>query len=913
MKNLVRIAVLVSLLVTFRVIFSSSPLVGSDYPYISPEVAVESLHLPQTWKSLAGNMGEYAVSTLWAWPVNVLYGLFAKIGLDFWVYERALALLPILVLGYWGIKKLLIFEGIIGMAAELASLFYLANTYFLLVIDGGQLAIGLAYAWFPTVYLQFIKSLKEDLASKLIAGICITILGFFDIRFVYIFATLAFVRFIYDVAIFRGKDIRASLKSWVQAGLVTTLVLVGLNAYWILPAFFAKPPQLPTGYGRVMQTFFLNFTTISHSFFLVQPHWYKNIFGQVAPVGAEFVFIPILAYLSAIFIPRDRKVGFWLLASVVGIFLVKGSSPPFGQVYNWLFANIPGFYMFRDSTKFFFITALSYSVLIGFLFSALSKVDIKYKSVLPFVFISYIIFTIRPVWLGRMTGLLNLPRDTQAYSDLNNVIKADGSYGKVLWVPRRTPLGYSSDLHPNVETLELVEDRPFAASVVGTYELFNFLRRPYIGQLLANSGFRYLVYPFPDEAREQVKDDQKDYYLWFLRKLDLYDWTQRLPAEIPSFSIKQTKDRIYPFADSVVIVGSDDIYSKANQEILSERAYIFAEEYPGLLETILQKKSVKIVLNNKSQVDLAADLLPKEDLVFPAQFFDFSPNESGWWKRETLDLISWRGFLQQKYGIDNLDFDFQGGWAVAEGARDAFIPNSQKTNGKLLARVMFSSKGGRVSFYQNGSLVGSTDTKVDDNPIVSYEGGEVNGEVQTLNFEKSNFMWVEVGEYKANLPVQIKTEGDINVVNALAFASNDDWDKAVSRALSIVEAGQLAIFGEDSFDLVNPDDVRLSPSIKYQKLTPTHYKISVSDLENPTFIIFSEAYDKNWKLNEQGAVPVFSLVNGFWVEENGEYDLYYGPQRYVFPGLVIVVITMFATASAIMLRRKGRKKSNLRP
>ena len=101
--------------------------------------------------------------------------------------------------------------------------------------------------------------------------------------------------------------------------------------------------------------------------------------------------MPILAYSSLLFISKikdqrskiqiknqkfDNNVAmkqfnngaiiFFALLGLVGAFLAKGASPPFSEINSWLFQNFPGMNMFRDSTKFYSLIALSYSVLIPF-------------------------------------------------------------------------------------------------------------------------------------------------------------------------------------------------------------------------------------------------------------------------------------------------------------------------------------------------------------------------------------------------------------------------------------------------------------------------------------------------------------------------------------------------------------------
>ena len=127
------------------------------------------------------------------------------------------------------------------------------------------------------------------------------------------------------------------------------------------------------------------------------------------------------------------------------------------------------------------------------------------------------------------------------------------------------------------------------------------------------------------------------------------------------------------------VIGSDSLYSAAmNQRLkFAKNAFIFADEQVGLGQRLNEFPDVKIVLWNKSLLDLAASFMSVDRVIFPAKNLGFNPDKTGWWKREASDLINWRDFLQSKYGIDNQDFDLGGGWAVAEGSLKLTVKNEK--------------------------------------------------------------------------------------------------------------------------------------------------------------------------------------------------------------------------------------------
>ncbi|MDP3758394.1 MAG: hypothetical protein Q8Q86_01625, partial [Candidatus Daviesbacteria bacterium] len=262
----------------------------------------------------------------------------------------------------------------------------------------------------------------------------------------------------------------------------------------------------------------------------------------------------------------------------------------------------------------------------------------------------------------------------------------------------------------------------------------------------------------------------------------------------------------------------------------------------------------------------------------PAKNLGFDPDIlSGWWKREAVDLVWWRSFLQEKYGIDNQDFDLGGGWAVGEGKKKFTIYNLQFTKGKtLLARVMESSRSGELKFYQGNQKIGEVSTRISGD---------------------TNVRWFEVGQLISDKELEIISEGDINVLNALAVLDNDDWIVYQDRVGQL--KGRIVDFNEKN-------TLRdTSPVVTYKKINPTKYKVKIESLTAPSVLVFSQNYDNLWKMNDQTPLPVYSLLNGFRVEKDGEYIIEFEPQKYVYPGLVISGIT--AALLLVLLIRLPRR------
>lgn len=861
------------------------PKVANDFPIITEGMLKSGMNLPFVWfENGAEGIGEHVTFFLWGWPLSFIAGTFASLGLSFAFIEKFIILVPILFIGGFGIWMFASSINLSNSARFITTIFYLTNTYILLLIDGGQLAIALALSWFPISFLTIQTSIQGGVKKKILAGITTAILGFFDFRFIYVLILLSLIKFLYHLLLVERKKI-FFLFEWTRSGIVIMIVVLGLHAYWLFPLF--KAPISTNTYQFFTQTSFLSFVNLGNSMLTLAPHWFVNVFGKITPLHFEFIFIPVLVFLAPILRPKNYEIGFWILVAVISIFLAKGTSEPLPQVYQWLFNYLPGFSLFRDSTKFFFLVLLSYSLLLGVTVDEILKRLRDLKSIKIIILVTltgYFLFLIRPAWSGRMTGTFSSTPFQEEYFKLGNLLENDENFSRVFWIPSLPSLGYSSLNHPRVEAARLVQRRPFAIGTEGTYELFNFLREaPYMGEIFDVAGIGYLVYPYLDSRREDMHPDNIEYYYTFSDQLSKRSWLTKMEeSPIPLFKVREYQDRFFITPNVWWVIGSDNLLNEATKSAklkLSKNALIFAEEYPGLTKRLNELPNAKIVLNNKTEIDLAANFISPTNLIFPSKNLNFDPDKSGWWKREATDLISWRSFLQGKYNIDNQDFDLGGGWAVGEGnvvlnVKDLPRGIELKKDKILLARVLESTRSGVLDFYQDDQLIGKTFTKKEGN----------------------NIRWFEIGEFATdNGELKVVSSGGINVINALAVLDKNEWASFLDKAKNLRK--RITTFDEANSN--NGDNYEIS----YQKINPTKYIVSVSNSDKDSFLVFSQSYHDSWKISGQNPLPVYSLLNGFYLGKDGQYVVEFEAQKYVLPGLIISGLTL---ASLILIKFSKR-------
>lgn len=891
------ILILLSIVVIlFWQLWMPEPKIAGDLFFWYPESLKVLAQPPTLWREVlvSDGFGQYIVFSLWIWPVLFLFGLLSSI--DYSILVRLIGIIPFILLSAFGIYNLLSYFKIKGWGRFIGTFFYLTNTYVLLLIDGGQIYLGLAYAVLPWTFLFYRQSLESGLLKKkLLFIITILAISVFDIRALYFAFLLIITSFIFDI-LFNSDKIKTNLISHLLLGLSTGISLLLIHLPWILPSILAKSPSLPVTYDRTQQVDFLSFASLGHSLLLLQPNWFLNTFGKVTTLKPEFYLIPFLVFLAPVLRIKSKKVFYWATVALIAVFLSKGSQEPFGFIYKWLFDNLPGFVLFRDSTKFYFLVSLAYSILFAFTIDSLVNLKFKIawvnkiiKLTAPIVLL-YLIFLARPIYLGQMTGLFSNPLYKEDYANLSKFLAGDKQYSRILYVPHHLPLGYSAPTHPAIDGLYLTGKRPFAIGAKGTYEAVNFLREaPFMGQVLDVAGISYIVFPPLDPRRDDMHPDNVNHYYKFIEQISSLPWVvpQKLPLNIPTIKVQQHQDKFFLASNLWWVVGSDSLYFESTKSAnlkLSNNALVFIEEAAGLGQRLQEFPEAKIVLNNKSTNDLAATFIDPQKFIFPAKKLDFNPGINGWWKREAIDLMWWRDFLQTKYGIDNTDFDLGGGWAIAEKKLKLEINDPKIVSDSfLLARVMESSRGGQIKFYQGNSPIGQIDTSSPDR-----------------DSKGTNIKWFEIGKLLENNKLSIETEGDINIVNALAVLSNQEWEKYKKEASQLEKEKRVVNFSDENIDLS-------SAEVKYQEVDATNYKVNISGVSKPKFLVFSQSYDVLWKLNGSYPLPAYSLLNVYRIDSDGQYNMVFEPQRYVFPGFIISLLSMGGISVLLLLSCRRRK------
>jgi len=502
-------------------------IVGGDWPYLWNAALTNLIHFPYAWDSFLNNgLGVSSIGTLWISAYLSATSLFSTLGFSWSAITIIFWLLPSIIGSFFSayiLSKVFFKQHI--LVRVLSGIIYTANTYFLLVIGGGQLGVALAYAIAPFVLYRFIVLINNPkLYFSIAAGICGAIVLLFDPRIAYIIF-LSILFYAAFVSLFEQKKNRETLFPFILKVVVLPLLIIFfLHVFWILPLliFHQNPVQ---SFGAVYTSLdairFFSFATFENSISLLHPNWPENIFGKTYFMKPEFILLPVFAFASLFFVSKKnlkegRHILFFSILAVIGAFLAKGANDPFGGIFVWMFGHVPGFIMFRDPTKWYTLVAISYSILIpftiwkiyGFLksrtqFSILNfqfLIKSKIFNLQNFFltgFILYLFFLIRPVFLGQLDGILKPVKVSDDYTKLEQFLSSQQTFSRTFWVPAAQRFGFYSSLHPSVSA------RDFFKSVDNT-QIINTLKTS--ESLLQESVIKYVIVPYDSQGEIFLKD-----------------------------------------------------------------------------------------------------------------------------------------------------------------------------------------------------------------------------------------------------------------------------------------------------------------------------------------------------------------------------------------------------------------------
>lgn len=471
--------------------------------------------LPQAWEfSWANGFGDYNI-ILSMYPIYFLMALSIKLGFSLAIAQKLLIFIPSTI--FPAISSFILIKKVTqsNWGAIGGSLVYSYNVYLLLTQAGGQFSLAVAYALVPLALVMLIKCILEN---KMYFGIIASIIGFgistYDFRIFYIYAWISLGLLIYlNLNNLKNLRLKEVGKSIIFFGF-SFLLWFGLCSFWIFPLITSGSVTHNTAINRGL--FGNSYMNFKQSLFFFQPFWTGGsgqALGVVQKIPEYFIFIPMFAILGAITNFRRPLFKFFIVIAVLGIILTKQTAPPFPDLYLWLYNHFPGFNAFRESSKFYILLGLGYSVLIGGYISTFRNLTVKVTlSILVGILFLY---NTLPIINGKMKEMFIPKHITLVYQQLEEIIHADHMPYRTLWVPSFSQWSYYSLFHPEVDVYRLYFDNLVGmaksnpdilfshASPVST-QILKPLLLPNAQSILSQMGIRYIIVPVEDDQSNNI-------------------------------------------------------------------------------------------------------------------------------------------------------------------------------------------------------------------------------------------------------------------------------------------------------------------------------------------------------------------------------------------------------------------------
>jgi len=575
----------------FRSWFGLGEISSGDTGFYFLETLKSFPGFPYLWSYNA--LGSYS-SLIYFFPYLILpLRLLSILGFSWVLIERMAwywPFLPLSLFSSYYLYKLVLPKAKLRF---LASFIYLFNTYILMIVGGGQVSIFLSYAIAPLVlglFIQLINDSKTNdewlIKKALFTGMILAVQVSFEPRLAFI--TLMAVGGYLLLQLFNSKLRMTSLAKNLGIPLIVTFFL---HFYWLLPSLILRKASFSPTFTFGGWAEFLSFGQFSDSLSLLHPNWPENIFGKTYFFRPEFLLLPILAFSTLLFSQRiknlvqKKNLLFFASLGLMGAFLAKGTNPPFGEVYLWLFKNVPGMNLFRDASKFYLLTALSYSILIPFSLSEIHKrlstknLLFSTKNYLTRIFLllvfCYLLLLIKPAIGGELNGTFKTKKIPHDYLVLKEFLISQPEFFRTFWVPKQQRFGFHSNNHPVISSESFSTDtvclEPFCSFRVEMPENWgekcfpndrcyvrelSFFLNPQTEKVLAAMAIKYIIVPFDSEgeifmAERQYNHQQREEVETFLETIA---WLEKVEVteKIAVYQVSDYQDHFF-LADASVV------------------------------------------------------------------------------------------------------------------------------------------------------------------------------------------------------------------------------------------------------------------------------------------------------------------------------------------------------------------------
>jgi hypothetical protein len=527
------------------------------------------------------------------------------------------------------------------------------------------------------------------------------------------------------------------------------------------------------------------------------------------------------------------------------MFLAKSTNPPFGFIYEFLFTNFPGFFMFRDASKFYLMILIGVSVLLGISIKLLNEKFKKHQKVILCGALLLIVLSYYPFLLNQPFATLDPKPTPDDYVELKNwILSQDEDYFAYFmpWFPTTafnnkdhpwlTFNAFSNNLryffHIYVPSTTLVNKSKYVNDVFGLYNIKQvvLLRDPEVKKFTGGLSF---------EEYERILASQGLNESARFGNFSVYEINN------PSTEVFSVKNPIY------IIGGLDSLISLSQLNYSLSNNLFFFNTINSNFEF---NKSDLIIFNNKSLNELVFSLYD--------DYFDEDYEYEIIGQNADFDLNSPELMFNPNKNLVNFNISFN------------------DSSEKVLIRGVFNSSD-KFTWLDLDNVENAAQTVSFDNVLLDV----------VVRINRSDY-----GLLLSDVLSLISNKNLIVLQGSEALLSELD--------LTEITAGNLTYYSN-----IDLDSYSAANDLECKKIDKTTYTMNVTG-SNSCFIVFSKNYDNNWCINDSCSIKGNVVLNSIYVDNCSQSNLIlsYKPQSimdfawsvslvsFLIIGFLLVIVTL---------------------
>ncbi|MBU2598140.1 MAG: DUF3367 domain-containing protein [Actinobacteria bacterium] len=815
------------------------------------------------------NEGSPNLNISQVFPYILFWVVLKKIGLSLVNIEKMWSVLTFLLPGffiYYLIKTLNKNRENFYLSGIIAAFLYMFNLY--LVLDPIHEVYRLVQAFLPLMLAFWIKGLEEpNFSLKYSVYIGITSIFFTSSYLIPpVVSVIPLTLFSYLIFFFFNN--RSKIVKGLKFAFITLIITIFINFWWMI-VYFPSAIQISKSMRKVKGFTALDTGPLLEFFrFLGSWSWklkgyelpyfpYVDYYDRFPLLFLTFL-LSVIIFSSIFFLKRYKNISYFIFLSLLGLFLVKGTHSPFGEIYNFFYHNIPGFWTFREPyTKFTLLNIFSLSVLLGYSVDGIYKYikssnfikKKRYIYLIPNIFVILIILTILtisfPMFTGetiwnekdgnRRTLHVMIP---EYWTDIQNWFEKNDNKNKIFMAPKgglyNSPFNWEHGFSSTYTPAKVLFKNPIL--------FFDSEPLTYANRLI-NSIFENLN---PENMLDSSKILSLLNVKYILQQNDL-NWEFGSEGTLSPVDMKKILQNQEGF-NKKKSFGKLDLY-EIDDDFFIPKIYIphkiiYFQGGIGDIEYLAKISSFN-EFNGESSI-IFSEFLDNNDIqtmdyishIFLTANIQRNKDDTNWiYKIDVLSMFDYKVYFRNSESFEKHDVDF----------------------------------------------------------IVMNMGGNKK-KIKIKDIDIRNEEWI----FLDNLILDIGS----HEIEISFFDSMGREKPSIKLDLAV------------KYDRENVE----KPEIVFKEINPTKYNIQVKEAKYPYLLVLSENFNRNWKLYLNGK-PVLEkdhlIINGFanswFISEKGDYNLTieYLPQRYMNFGVLLSISTIFLSLSYLVYSYISKKRNKI--